>query len=123
MEQLVGNPLFHWTHLELTAVLRHRSGAQPQERAGNLPDRQRKVRQRPELSVFGIMKKFNVYAVGTTVDPADDLHYHQVIASEGKCPAKVIPSFRPYKALNIDKSISPTTSPSSARPPASGSNR
>ena len=49
------------------------------------------------------MKKFNVYAVGTTDDPADDLKWHKVIRDEGKCPAKVIPSYRPDKALNIDK--------------------
>ncbi|MFA6689563.1 MAG: glucuronate isomerase [Sphaerochaetaceae bacterium] len=103
MEQLVGNPLFHWTHLELQRyfgidLVLNRKNAPEIYRIAN-----EKFASDPELSVFGIMKKFNVYAVGTTDDPADDLHYHQVIASEGKCPAKVIPSFRPDKALNIDK--------------------
>ncbi|MDY4610218.1 MAG: glucuronate isomerase [Sphaerochaetaceae bacterium] len=103
MEQLVGNPLFHWTHLELQRyfgidLVLNRKNAPEIYRIAN-----EKFANDPELSVFGIMKKFNVYAVGTTDDPADDLHYHEVIAKEGKCPAKVIPSFRPDKALNIDK--------------------
>ena len=50
------------------------------------------------------MKKFNVYAVGTTDDPADDLAQHKIIRDETECPAKVIPSYRPDKALHIEKS-------------------
>ncbi len=103
MESLVGNPLYHWTHLELQRyfgiydVLNRKNAKKIYDEAN------RKFKEDPELSVFGIMKKFNVYAVGTTDDPADDLKYHKIIKDEGKCPAKVIPSYRPDKALNIDK--------------------
>lgn len=103
MESLVGNPLYHWTHLELQRyfgiydVLNRKNAKKIYDEAN------RKFKEDPELSVFGIMKKFNVYAVGTTDDPADDLKYHKIIKEEGKCPAKVIPSYRPDKALNIEK--------------------
>lgn len=103
MESLVGNPLYHWTHLELQRyfgiydVLNRKNARKIYDEAN------RKFKEDPELSVFGIMKKFNVYAVGTTDDPADDLKYHKIIREEGKCPAKVIPSYRPDKALNIEK--------------------
>ncbi|MDX9825852.1 MAG: glucuronate isomerase, partial [Sphaerochaeta sp.] len=55
------------------------------------------------LSVKGIMKQFKVYAVGTTDDPADDLAFHAQIAKQKDFPAKVIPSYRPDKALAIEK--------------------
>ncbi len=103
MEQLVGNPLYHWTHLELRRyfnidLILNRANAREIYDLAN-----KKFAEDPQLSVFGIMDKFNVYAVGTTDDPADDLAYHAQIAKEGKCPAKVLPSYRPDKALNIEK--------------------
>jgi glucuronate isomerase len=63
----------------------------------------RQFKENENLSVTGIMKQFKVYAVGTTDDPADDLAYHKQIASQKEVPATVIPSFRPDKALNIEK--------------------
>ena len=103
MENLIGHPLYHWTHLELQRyfgindVLCRKNAEKIYEEAN------RKFKEDPDLTVWGIMKKFNVYAVGTTDDPADDLKWHKVIRDEGKCPAKVIPSYRPDKAMNIDK--------------------
>ncbi len=103
MENLIGNPLYHWTHLELQRyfgiydVLSRKSARKIYDEANE------KFATDPELSVFGIMKKFNVYAVGTTDDPADNLEMHRLIRGEGNCPAKVIPSYRPDKAINIDK--------------------
>ena len=103
MENLIGNPLYHWTHLELqryfgiTDVFSRKTAKKIYDEANE------KFKSDPELSVFGIMKKFKVYAVGTTDDPADDLAMHQKIREDGKCPAKVIPSYRPDKAINIDK--------------------
>ena len=104
MENLIGNPLYHWTHLELQRyfgiydILNRKNAKMIYDEAN------RKFAEDPELSVFGIMKKFKVYAVGTTDDPADDLAQHKIIKDEGKCPAKVIPSYRPDKALHIEKS-------------------
>ena len=77
MENLIGNPLYHWTHLELQRyvgiydVLNRKNARKIYDEANE------KFADDPELSVFGIMKKFNVYAVGTTDDPADDLAMHQ----------------------------------------------
>lgn len=103
MENLIGNPLYHWTHLELRRYfgiydILNRKNAEKIYKEAN-----EKFLNDPELSVYGIMKKFNVYCVGTTDDPADTLEWHKVIKEEGKCPSKVIPSYRPDKALNIEK--------------------
>ena len=103
IENLIGNPLYHWTHLELQRyfgiydVLNRKNAKRIYEECN------RKLQTNPDLTVWGIMKKFNVYAVGTTDDPADDLKWHKIIKDEGKCPAKVLPSYRPDRALNINK--------------------
>ena len=52
----------------------------------------------PEFSTQGILKKFNVRALCTTDDPADDLNHHRAIAASG-LPTRVLPAFRPDKAL------------------------
>jgi glucuronate isomerase len=103
VENLIGNPLYHWTHLELRRYfginepLTEKSAPEIWEKANFLL-------QTPELSVKGIFEKFRVYAVGTTDDPADSLECHRAIADGtapiGKIATKVIPSFRPDKALN-----------------------
>lgn len=104
VEHLIGNPLYHWTHLELQ---RYFGIATPLtvKSAPEIWDKANTMLQTEDLSVRGIFKKFNVFAVGTTDDPIDSLEYHKMIA-EGKAPigkikTKVIPSFRPDKALDI----------------------
>jgi glucuronate isomerase len=103
MEHALGNPLYHWTHLELQRyfgiheVLNTKSAKSIYEEAN------RQFKENENLSVKGIMKQFKVYAVGTTDDPADDLAFHAQIAKQKDFPAKVIPSYRPDKALAIEK--------------------
>ncbi|MBK5200821.1 MAG: glucuronate isomerase [Spirochaetaceae bacterium] len=102
MEKLIGNPLYHWTHLELrryfgiTDVLNTKNARKIYDRANEI------LKNDPDFSVWGIMKRFKVYAVGTTDDPTDDLKFHTQIREENKCPAKIIPSFRPDKFTNIE---------------------
>ncbi len=103
MENLIGNPLYHWTHLELQRYFGIKDVLNRKNAKKIYDETNEKLKNDPELSVWGIMKKFNVYAVGTTDDPADSLEWHIKIKKDGKCPAKVIPSYRPDKALNIDK--------------------
>ncbi|WP_373895025.1 glucuronate isomerase [Virgibacillus sp. CBA3643] len=96
-----GNPLYHWTHLELLRyfdideVLNEESAPAIWEEAN------RKLAT-PELSVRSMLKKDNVDFVGTTDDPTDDLANHIQLAKEGFSP-KVSPSFRPDKGLGIEK--------------------
>ncbi len=105
VENLIGNPLYHWTHLELQ---RYFDIYEPLtlKTAPAIWEKANAMLATEELSVKGIFEKFNVYAVGTTDDPADSLEYHKAIAEGtapiGKIKTKVIPSFRPDKALNIN---------------------
>ena len=104
VEHLIGNPLYHWTHLELQRYfgiytpLTLKSAPAVWEKANAML-------QTEELSVRGIFNKFNVYAVGTTDDPIDSLEFHAQIkagtAPIGTIATKVIPSFRPDRALDI----------------------
>ncbi|MDR0301151.1 MAG: glucuronate isomerase [Treponema sp.] len=104
VENLIGNPLYHWTHLELQ---RYFGIHEPltQKSAPAIWNRANELLQKPELSVKGIFEKFKIYAVGTTDDPVDSLEYHLAIANGtapiGKIDTKAIPSFRPDRALNI----------------------
>ncbi|MDR2965167.1 MAG: glucuronate isomerase [Treponema sp.] len=102
VENLIGNPLYHWTHLELQRYfdihepLTEKSAPAIWEKANTLLK---------TLPVKDIFKKFNIYAVGTTDDPIDTLEHHKAIA-EGKAPigkidTKVLPTFRPDKALDL----------------------
>jgi glucuronate isomerase len=105
VENLIGNPLYNWTHLELQ---RYFGIYEPlaEKTAQEIWTKANALLQKPELSVKGIFEKFNVYTVATTDDPVDSLEHHKAIA-EGKAPigniaTRVIPSFRPDKALNIN---------------------
>lgn len=103
IENLIGNPLYHWTHLELKRyfgidLVLNRKNAKAIYDAAN-----EKLKNDPELDVKGIMKKFKVDTVGTTDDPIDDLKYHQKIKADKSFTTNVIPSYRPDKAIHIEK--------------------
>ena len=100
---LLGNPLYHWTHLELQRYFDiyeplNRESAPSIWKAAN-----EKLKSDPEFSVYGIFKKFNVYAVGTTDDPSDSLEWHGKIAASKGTETKVLPSFRPDRVFAIDR--------------------
>ena len=102
MPQLLGNPLYHWSHLELQ---RYFGINEPfnELSAKSIWDKTKDMLATDALSVSGIFAKFKVDAVGTTDDPADDLAVHHAI-NTGKAPigpieTKVMPSFRPDKAV------------------------
>ncbi|MDR0383696.1 MAG: glucuronate isomerase [Spirochaetaceae bacterium] len=99
--RLLGNPLYHWTHLELRRYFGIDTPLDGKSAPGIWLEANEKLQNDPELSVYGIFKKFNVYAVGTTDDPVDSLECHEKIEREGKTATKALPSFRPDKALDI----------------------
>jgi glucuronate isomerase len=104
VENLIGNPLYHWTHLELQ---RYFGIHEPftEKSAPGIWEKANAILQTHDLSVKGIFEKFKIYAVGTTDDPVDTLEHHRAIADGtapvGKIKTKVMPSFRPDKALNV----------------------
>ncbi len=101
-ENLIGNPLYHWTHLELQRVFDIKLPLNTKNAKTIYDIANERLQNDKDLDVYGIMKKFNVYAVGTTDDPLDTLEYHKKIIDRGDLQTKVLPSFRPDKAININ---------------------
>jgi glucuronate isomerase len=99
--RLIGNPLYHWTHLELRRYFNITEPLNPQSAPAVWKAANERLANDPSLSVFGIFKKFKVYAVGTTDDPADTLEWHE--KAKGATETKVLPSFRPDRIVNIEK--------------------
>ena len=95
------NPLHHWTHLELKRYfdideLLNESSAQ------GIWKRANERLATPELTAQGILKKFRVTTLCTTDDPTDDLKHHEAIAKSGFV-TRVLPAFRPDKALAVNQ--------------------
>ncbi len=94
------NPLYHWTHLELqryfgiTEILNGNS-------AKRIYDTCNEKLQSGTHNVQGLLNQMNVKVVCTTDDPIDNLQYHQQIKNSD-CTIKVLPAFRPDKAMNMD---------------------
>ena len=94
------NPLYHWTHLELqryfgiTDILNAES-------ARKIYDHLTAMLQSKEFSVRGLLQKMNVKLICTTDDPVDNLEYHKKIEKDN-LTTKVLPAFRPDKAMNVD---------------------
>ncbi len=103
LQTLIGNPLYHWSHLELKRcfdvdyVINEKNA----DKIWNEVNKKLET-----IRVKDILNKFNVHTIGTTDDPIDSLEYHKLIL-EGKSDighinTKVIPSFRADKIINIE---------------------
>src|SRR4051794_11224109 len=94
------NPLYHWTHLELKRYFGI-DELLDEESAARIWKKANAQLATPELSTQGILKKFKVTTLCTTDDPTDDLKHHQAIAASG-LTTRVLPAFRPDKALGVN---------------------
>ncbi|HVI20559.1 MAG TPA: glucuronate isomerase, partial [Bacillus sp. (in: firmicutes)] len=98
----LGNPLYHWTHLELKnyfgieELLSEKNWEQVWDRCNELL-------QQDDYSVHGLIKRSNVKVICTTDDPTDDLYYHEQIKNLENFDVKVLPTFRPDKGVEINK--------------------
>ena len=99
---LIGNPLYHWTHLELQryfGIYEPLNG----ENAMEIYEKCNQILAQADMSARGIIAKSNVKLLCTTDDPADDLKWHEKMAADATMPAIVLPAFRPDKAMRADK--------------------
>ena len=98
----IGNPLYHWSHLELRRYFGYEGvlNGDTAEEVWNLCNA--KLAE-PSMSARSLIRASRVAALCTTDDPADDLAYHKAIAADPDFTVKVLPSFRPDKALGIEK--------------------
>ncbi|GGA94165.1 glucuronate isomerase [Mucilaginibacter rubeus] len=94
------NPLYHWTHLELQRYFGINELLSPASAQKIYAQCNEKL-QSPEFSIRNILKIKNVEVVGTTDDPLDNLSHHQKLKQDGYS-VKVLPAYRPDKAMNAD---------------------
>lgn len=102
LDKAIGNPLFHWSHLELQRYFDYHGvlGADTAEEVWNLCNRKL---QEDSMSVRNLIRQSNVTLICTTDDPADDLRWHKVIAEDKSFEVQVLPAWRPDKAMNLEK--------------------
>lgn len=97
----LGNPLYHWTHMELLRYF-DIDDLLNEESAPAIWEAANAKLATPEMSVRSLLKRKKVEFVGTTDDPTDDLASHIALHNEG-FDINVSPSFRPDKGLNIER--------------------
>lgn len=103
LEMAIGNPMYHWSNLELKTYFGIDEPLTT-ENAREIWDKTSDMLQHdPNLTVRGIIRQSNVKYVGTTDDPADSLEWHEKLAGEKELGFMVCPSFRPDKAVNIQR--------------------
>ncbi|HWR45932.1 glucuronate isomerase [Sporomusa sp.] len=102
MPQCLGNPLFHWTHLELKAYFGIDTVLCPAT-AEEIWEKCNTLLQQDEFRARGLIERSNVKVICTTDDPVDSLEHHIALAKDASFTVKVLPTFRPDKSFNIEK--------------------
>lgn len=102
LEKAIGNPLFHWSHLELQRYFGYHGvlNGDTAEEVWNLCNAKL---QEDGMSVRNLIRQSGVTLICTTDDPADSLEWHKVIAEDDSFEVQVLPAWRPDKAMNIEK--------------------
>ena len=100
MPYAMRNPLYHWSHLELSRVFGIDKVLSPKTAREIFEECNAKLATE-EFRGQALIRKFNVKVVCTTDDPADDLRWHRMIA-EKPFGVKVLPAWRPDKAMAIE---------------------
>jgi len=99
---LIGNPVYHWTHLELKMFFGIDKVLSP-ETAREIWEECNEKLQKPEFSARGLIERSNVKFIGTTDDPISTLEYHQLLKNDEIFNTMIAPTFRPDGALFIER--------------------
>ena len=98
----IGNPLYHWTHLELKRPFGITGTLLSPETSEAVWASCNDMLQTAPFTTRGIMKQMNVVMSGTTDDPVDSLEHHRAIARDSAFNIDVLPSWRPDRAYKIE---------------------
>ena len=102
LPKLIGNPLYHWSHLELRRYFGYEGylNGDTAEEVWNLCNAKL---QDDSMTVRNIIKQSGVTLICTTDDPVDSLEWHKKIAEDPTFDVQVLPAWRPDKAMNVEK--------------------
>ena len=103
LPKAIGNPMYHWCHLELREYFGYH-GVLNGETAQEVWELSEKKLAEEHMGVRDIIEQSNVAFIGTTDDPTSNLEWHKRLAEDPTFSPVVAPSFRPDKALNLEKS-------------------
>lgn len=100
LEKAIGNPLYHWSHLELQRYFGYHGtlNGRTAEEVWKLCNEKLKT-----LSARSLIVSSGVTLLCTTDDPADDLKWHKIIKDDASFGVQVLPAWRPDKAMNLEK--------------------
>lgn len=102
LPKLIGNPLYHWSHLELRRYFGYEGylNGDTAEEVWNLCNAKL---QEDSMTVRNLIRQSNVTLICTTDDPVDTLEYHKKLAEDTSFEVQVLPAWRPDKAMNVEK--------------------
>ena len=98
----IGNPLYHWSHLELQRYFNYHKPLN-QNTASEVWELCNKKLAEKDMSARGLIRKSNVTLICTTDDPIDSLCYHKAIAEDQSFSVQVLPAWRPDRSIAIEK--------------------
>lgn len=102
LQYAIGNPLYHWTHLELKRYFGIDDIVRA-DTAEKIWEKANAVIKDTKMSPSKLINSSNVEVICTTDDPADNLEWHKKISEKGHINARVLPTYRPDFVINIDK--------------------
>lgn len=102
----IGNPLYHWSHLELRKYFGY-DGVLNAKTAEEVWKLCNETLHRQDFRVRDLINMSNVEVICTTDDPIDSLEWHEKIAADSSFKTRVLPAWRPDKAMNIEKETWP----------------
>ena len=102
LELAIGNPLYHWSHLELRRYFGY-EGVLNGDTAQEVWELCNQKLQEPGMSARSLIANSGVTLVCTTDDPADSLEWHRQLAQDSSFPVKVLPAWRPDAAMGLER--------------------
>ncbi len=97
------NPLYHWTHMELKRPFGITDRLLNPATARSIWDECNAKLATPAFTTRGILKQMNVEVLCTTDDPVDSLDFHRLLRADASVGVKVLPAYRPDRAMAVDK--------------------
>jgi glucuronate isomerase len=101
MPHTMGNPLYHWSHLELLRYFYIDDLLEP-DSAESIYSRANELLGTEDFSVKRLLERMKVRVVCTSDDPIDSLEHHRTIRQDSETETRVVPTFRPDKAFSAE---------------------
>ncbi len=98
----IGNPLYHWSHLELQRYFGY-TGHLCERTAEEVWELCNRKLSDPSMSARNLIRQSHVTLLCTTDDPADSLEWHKKLREDSTFEVQVLPAFRPDKSMNPEK--------------------